>query len=269
LVSGSGVFKSPGGWAWYFHHPDWYTANRSVVDPLAAFTDNVTSYYTTKFGYSLSTPNPSSSTGEWIVEVSDEGLGVGGAAGAEGLGITGGAVLDDFFSKSFVSHELANVFQGQVTSGWPWANGSNVWRALNPADSPYTSPFPYAASVMALTDLGFTDIAQRKVQDDQADFGFQLLYAVFNKFGWAPFASLMLGIKELNISLANYAEPTKTGIVTAVISWKSRLDFVTTFNEFFATAGVEIAQSVFDQITGLFPAINLTGLLPTGISAPT
>ena len=85
-----------------------------MVDSLVTFTDDVTSYYATKFGYPLTTPNPGSSNGEWIVEISDENPGVGGGAGAEGIGFTAGAVLTDFFSKSFVSHELANVFQGHI-----------------------------------------------------------------------------------------------------------------------------------------------------------
>jgi hypothetical protein len=221
-----------------------------------------------KFGYPLTTPNSGSSTGEWIVEISDENPGVGGGAGAEGIGFTGGAVLNDFFSKSFVSHELANVFQGQATGGWPWANGSYIWRALNPAHSSFTSPFPYAASIMALADLGFTEIANKKIEDAKTDLGFQLLYAIFMKYGWAPFASLMAGIKGLKINLYNYDEPTKTAIVATVMSWKSHIDFVTTFNEFFAAAGVEMAQSTFNQIAGRFSTINLTGLLPTGISTP-
>jgi hypothetical protein len=243
-------------------------AHKDVTDYLVMFTDDVTRYYVTEFGYPPARPNPGSSNGEWIVEISDENSGVGGGAGAEGIGFTAGAVLNDFFSKSFVSHELANVFQGQVTGGWPWANGSYIWRALNLAHSPFTSPFPYAASVMALTDLGFTDIANKKVEDAKTDLGFQLLYAVFIKYGWAPFASLMAGIKELHINLYNYDEPTKTAIVTAVMSWKSHIDFATAFNRFFTAAGVQIDQSVFNQITDLFSAINLTGLLPARIPTP-
>jgi hypothetical protein len=268
LVSGTKVLQSPAGWSWYFHHPDWYTANKDIVDPLVKFVDNVTMYYTEKFGYRLAVPNHGSLNGEWIVEVTDESSGVGGGAGGEGMGLTGGAILNSFFARSFSSHELANVFTGQTTGGWPWANGSSIWRALNPNHSPFTSPFPYAASVMALTDLGFPDDADKKVSDAAGDLGFQLIYAIFVRYGWVPFASLMTGIEELGINLSNYPEPVKTGIVMAVISWKSGYDYITTFNEFFAAAGVGVAQGTFNQILGLFSGIRLSGLKPTGITLP-
>lgn len=268
LVSGTRVLQSPAGWSWYFHHPDWYKANKDAVNALVKLVNDVTNYYAEKFGYALAVPNPGSSGGEWIAEVTDEGSGTWGGAGREGIGLTGGAVLNSFFARSFSSHELANVFTGQTSGGWSWANGSSIWRAMNPNHSPFTSPFPYAASVMALTDLGFPDDANKKITDATGDLGFQLIYAIFVKYGWAPFASLMAGIKELGINLGNYAEPVKTGIVMAVMSWKSGYDYVTTFNEFFAAVGVGIAQAVFNQILGLFSAISLSELKPTGITVP-
>lgn len=268
LVSGTKVLQSAAGWSWYFHHPSWYKANKDAVDALVELVDDVTSYYAEKFGYGLAVPNPGSTGGEWIVEVTDDSSGIGGGAGREGIGLTGGAVLGSFFARSFSSHELANVFTGQTTGGWPWANGSSIWRAMNPNHSPVTSPFPYAASVMALSDLGFLDDANKKITDAAGDLGFQLIYAIFVKYGWTPFASLMAGIKELGINLGNYAEPVKTGMVMAVMSWKSGYDYVTTFNGFCAPVGVGIAQAVLNQILGLFSAISLSELKPTGITVP-
>jgi hypothetical protein len=57
--------------------------------------------------------------------------------------------------------------------------------------------------------------------------------------------------------------------VMAVMSWKSGHDYITTFNGFFAAAGVGVAQATFNQILSLFSEIRLSGLKPTGITVTT
>ena len=234
-------------WNWYFHNPANYTGNlKSAVDALASFADSVNDYYSGALGYSLPKPNPRSAAGDWMVHVDELNTNIGGGAGAEGIGLTGGAVLDTFWSLSFTAHEIMNIFTGIVTAGWPWADGSEIWRALDPRHSPYVSPFPYAASIMVLNVTGHSDIASRKISDASGDLGVSLLYGIMQNYGWTPFKALMETIRLLQIDLASLTEPLKTAVIMVIMAVKTGIDFISMFNATFVQAGVAIAQSIID-----------------------
>ena len=218
---------------------------KTAIDALATYADDGYSYFQRNMGFGLPTPNPSTSDHDWQVLINESDNGFGGSAGPSGIGLTGGAAKDGYIGHLFVAHEMANVFTGQNTPGWPWANGSYIWAALGAGQ--YPSPFPRTAATAAMLNLGYTDYVNRALGEVQNDAGFQLLYGIIRTYGWTPFEKLFSFIKSINLNLSSLLEPLKTGTIMVVMTVQTGTDFITQFNQVFQQYGVGIGQNILDQ----------------------
>ena len=115
-------------WRWIFHSQSFYDEHYTAIQSLVAFADKTYDQYAHDFGFVV---------GRLIVDVTHEtdnisGLYVGTASSA-GVAFSANLVNNDYLARSFISHEMANIFQGNVTAGWPWADGRGIWMDLSKA----------------------------------------------------------------------------------------------------------------------------------------
>lgn len=165
-------------------------------------------------------------------------------------------------------HEVVNAFTGQVSAGWPWADGSYIWRAVNPSHSPYTSPFPYAASTVILEELGYTAQAQAKLARGNSDTGMLLFYNILKSRGWDPFKELFQAVKQFGIDLSKLPEPLATGAVVTLMSWKTGTDYIALFNNLFANFNISISVPTVEQILSSYGITLPTLNYPTDVPVP-
>ncbi len=245
---------------WQFHHVDWYAANQQEVDSLAQFVDNAYDQYARDFGFGI---------GQFNVQVSNEldnmtRLYVGFASGTT-IGLSANLLTNDYLARSFLSHEMANIFQGNVTGGWPWADGKGVWRQLSKRGE-VASPYPYVASARVLQELGYGNYSQRKLDKASGDCGVSLLWVVYERFGWTPYISLFSYLRQLHVNLADYDENAKNAVIMVLMSAGTGYDFINLFNETFTMRGVGISQEAINSAYGKFQNLpSITNLQNTGV----
>ncbi len=246
---------------WVFHRADWYEQNLNEVSSLISFADDTYDQYARDFGYSL---------GKYTIQVTNEAdnmtkLYVGFASGST-LGISASVLMNDYYARSFISHEMANIFQGNVTGGWPWADGKGIWRQLSKRGE-VSSPFPYAASVRVLQELGYGNYSAVKIAKVNGDCGFSLLWTVFQRFGWTPYNTLFNYLRQQHVNLGDYDDVTKNAVIMVLMSAGTGYDYISLFNQTFNMRGVGITQSKISEAYSLFNGLpSISGLQGTEIT---
>lgn len=179
-------------------------------------------------------------------------------------------LLNDFYFHSFITHELANFFQGQVTGGWPWSDSHGYWQQLS-VHGEMASPFPYMASTQVLSELGYGNYSALKIQEANGDCGFSLLYSIMQKYGWAPYRTLFTLMKQKNVNLANNADSLKDAIIMILMSAGTQLNFIQLFNDTFTARGFGVSQLIINTAYNLLnlPSQSISNLQPTGIQVTT
>jgi hypothetical protein len=246
---------------WSFHHPDWYSTNLNEVTQLAHFADDVYDNYSRDFGFTI---------GSYSIQVTNEADNMTGLylafASVNTIVMSANLLDDDYSARSFLTHEMANLFQGNVTGGWPWTDGQGMWRQLTKYGEP-ASPFPYAASAKVLYEVGDADYAAKKIAGVAGDCGFSLLWSIFQKFGWTPYRGLFGAIRQNHVDLTQYSDEAKTAIIPTLMSTSTGYDFVSLFNATFNERNESIRQSTISttyySIYNSLPKI--TDLQDTGI----
>jgi hypothetical protein len=248
---------------WTYHYPEWYAQNKQQVDSLIQFADATYDQYAQDFGFSLS---------PLTVQVTNEGdnmsrLYVGWASGTT-IGFSANLIQNDYLARSFITHEMANIFQGNVTGGWPWADAKGIWNQISQKAQKqnYPSPYPYVASARVLKELGDENYAQRKLEKAQGDCGVSLLWTIYEKFGWTPYTTLFNYLRQQHINLSNYDDETATTIIMVFMSAGTGYDYISLFNEVFNMRGVNIPQSKTSEVYNMFSGLpSISNLQPTGI----
>jgi hypothetical protein len=250
---------------WYFHHPDYFLANKQNVSIIAKFAENVFDQYVLDFNYVV--PNIK-------VYVSNENDQMNrlyaGWAGEDSLGFSADIFNDLYRARSLLAHELANRFEGEASAGWPWSDARGLWQKLGDhPNSEVVSPFPYAASVMVLAELHYWNDAKRKLNKVTNDCGFQLLWAIFRVYGWKPYAGLFQSIQQLNIDLSYYDATGATVIIASIMSQVQGVNFVRLFNSTFAYRNMTIERSTVTRIMLAYPFLLGVTQLPAANIAVT
>jgi len=248
---------------WIYHYLEWYAQNKQQVDSLIQFADATYDQYARDFGFSL---NP------LTVQVTNEGdnmsrLYVGWASGTT-IGFSANLISNDYLARSFISHEMANVFQGNITGGWPWADAKGIWNQISQKAQKdnYPSPFPYAASARVLQELGYGNYSQVKLDKVTGDCGVSLLWAIYEKFGWSPYTTLFNYLRQQHVNLSNYDDETATAIIMVFMSAGTGYDYISLFNEVFNMRGVNIQQSKISEVYNMFTGLpSISNLQPTEI----
>ena len=244
--------------SWYFHHPEFYLANQQNVSAVVNFAEEAFDRYVRDFNYTL--PNIK-------VYISNENdqmtrLYVGWAGG-DNLGFSADIFNDLYSARSFVAHELANRFQGNASMGWPWTDAHGLWQKLSDyPNSRFVSPFPYAASIMLLAELHYWKDATRKLHAVTNDCGFQLLWAIFQVYGWEPYTGLFQAIRQLNVDLSQYDATGATALIASIMSRVQGVNFLRLFNSTFAYRNMTIQQSTLGEIMLTYPILSGVTHLP-------
>ena len=244
--------------SWYFHHPEFYLANQRNVLVVVNFAEDAFNRYVRDFNYTV--PNIK-------VYISNENdqmtrLYVGWAGG-DSLGFSADIFNDLYRARSFLSHELANRFQGNVSMGWPWSDARGFWQKLGDhPNSEVESPFPYAASTMLLAELHYWKDAAHKLNAVRNDCGFQLLWAIFQVYGWKPYTGLFQVIRQLNVNLSHYGAAESTVLIASIMSGVQGINFLRLFNSTFAYRNLTIQQPSLREIVLTYPILSGVTQLP-------
>jgi hypothetical protein len=247
-------------WRWTFHSQTFYLEHYVEIQSLITFADRAYEQYAQDLGFGV---------GRMTIEVTHENdnmshLYVGSASG-DGIAFTADLVSNDYQAHSFISHEMANIFQGNVTGSWPWADGRGFWLQLSKAGQ-MASPFPYMASAKVLQELGYGNYSARKVAKDRGDCGGALLWAILSRFGWAPFRDLFSYMRRHHVDLVNYNEAGRNAVIMVLMSAGTGYDYIRLFNETFSMRGFGLPESKIQSTYALFQDLPpITDLTDTGI----
>jgi len=247
---------------WQISNETWYNVNRQAIDELMSFADDNYVAYARDFGYLVN--------GEVTIHIThtDDGLRglFVGAASRNTIGLTGNTALNNSLSRSFLSHELANLFLGETSNGWPWSDGRGMWLELG-SNGRNASPFPYIASVMALRELGYWNLSDTKLNRSKYDCGSQLLYTIFQAYGWSAYRTLFQYMRNYNVNLDQYSDSMKNAIVFYLLSVGTGTNLVTTFNTTLNIRNTSLSANDLTTATNLFKDLpNLTMLQASNIA---
>jgi hypothetical protein len=239
--------QPPGGIAW---------------GPLSAYLDSLIPAFGTYFGYSFSPGNTAQSQDGNLFDLvldpqSQGGAHTGTLFGPYGVSISPDAVLNEaegvkgFWFYLLAIHELSNVWAGYRAQGWPWADGSPLWKG--------SSAFPNMTDIVMLGEVGRSDLGQIQQGRMASDPAVMLLLSLQKFYGWALYQKLFRQAIDSGINdWRKYDEPLRSAIVVWFLSHgagqATGTGLLSQFNEMFQKlSGQTIPISVYAQAQSMFP----------------
>ena len=231
------------------------TVSSAALSPLLPYLDSFIVQLAADFGYTIF-PLPGQPR---LILFLDPTMPLGAASagtdkyGPYSVGISAASVgatiygVANFWYYLLSLHETINIWTGTLAQGWPWADGSDLWKG--------SSPFPSACDIVITEELGLTAVSSGQVQNVGSDPGVQLILSLQKTYGWKVFQDLFSYIQKQIISdLAAYSEPLRTAIICWFLSYSCGTDLLPQFNSaVYAKSGLTIPQAAYQQAQSLFP----------------
>ena len=183
--------------------------------------------------------------------------GLGGGTGGGDLTFCAGTWGYNKYCLWLLGHELANLWTGSITGGWPWADGSNLWKGA--------SPFPLFASVKAMEDSGSSSWAQEWWSSfssaDSINNGNNralMFKELQSTYGWDIYKRAFARMKELSENLDSYSEPMKTHVVFAYLKYGANgADLIPLFTRYGFQIDEGMLNEEYTRISGI-QTFNIT-----------
>jgi hypothetical protein len=231
-------------------------------DSLSAYLDSLIPAFGTYFGYSFSPSNTTQSQDGQHFDLVLDPKSQGGAHtstlfGPYGVSISPDAVINDFAGVNgfwfylLSIHELSNVWAGSKAQGWPWADGSPLWKG--------GSAFPNMTDIMILGDIGRSDLSQIQLGRMSSDPAVTLLLSLQKFYGWSLYQTLFKEAVDSGITdWRKYDEPLRTAIVVWFLSYgagqKTGTGLLPQFNDMLQqVSGQTIPLNVYANAQAMFP----------------
>ncbi len=225
---------------------DYLTTYEPDILALTPFLDQIFPKIAADFGYSL----PTSPKMEIYLDPASHGGATGTpTGGAMGITIAADSVINvvygikGFWFYILTLHETVNVWTGYITPGWPWANGSYIWKG--------GSQFPGMCDGIITRALGYTAVSNANLATSLNDPGVKLLHDLQQTFGWEIYQGMFSLLKTYRVILADLIEPAKTATLIAFMSISAGVDLLPQF----ISAGV--AGISDDMLASVSSSFNL------------
>jgi hypothetical protein len=230
--------------------------------PLSAYLDSLIPAFGTCFGYSFSPSNTTQSQDGSRFDLvldpqSQGGAHTGTLFGTYGVSVSPDAIVNDFAGvKGFwfyllSVHELSNVWAGYRAQGWPWADGSPLWKG--------SSAFPNMTDIVMLGQVGRGDLSQIQQGRLSSDPGVMLLLSLQRSYGWPLYQTLFRQAADGGISdWRRYDEPLRSAILVWFLSsgagYKTGMGLLPQFNDMLQRlSGQTIPPDVYATAQSMFP----------------
>jgi hypothetical protein len=230
--------------------------------PLSAFLDSLIPAFGTYFGYSFSPGNTAQSQDGSRFDLvldpqSQGGAHTGTRFGPYGVSVSPDAVINDFSGVTgfwfylLSIHELSNVWAGYRAQGWPWADGSPMWKG--------SSAFPNMTDIVMLGEVGRSDLSQIQRGRMNSDPGAMLLLSLQKFYGWSLYQSLFRQAADDGISdWRKYNEPLRSAILvwllSSAVGQTSGTGLLPQFNDMFQKlSGQTIPPDAYASAQSMFP----------------
>ena len=233
-------------------------------DPLSAYLDSLIPAFGTCFGYSFSpTTSAQSQDGAHFDLVLDPqcqgGAHTSTAFGPYGVSLSPDAVINDFAGVRWFwfyllsIHELSNVWAAYRAQGWPWADGSPLWKG--------SSPFPNMTDIVILGEAGRSDLSQIQRGRMTSDPAVMLLLSLQESHGWSLYQSLFRQATDSGIDdWRKYDEPLRSAILVWFLSSgagkTAGTGLLPRFNDMFQKlSGKTIPSDAYATAQSMFPHV--------------
>lgn len=245
--------------------------------PLAAYLDSLIPAFGAYFGFSFSPSNASQSQDgnrfDLVLDPQSQGgAHTGTAFGPYGVSVSPDAVFNEFSGmKGFwfyllAIHELSNVWAGYRAQGWPWADGSPLWKG--------SSAFPNMTDIVILGEIGRSDLSKIQQGRMSSDTGVMLLLSLQKFYGWSLYQYLFSEVVYSGVTdWRKYDEPLRSAILVWFLSrgagQAAGTGLLPEFNDMFQRlSGQTIPQSVYATAQSMFPPGSLPPPPPSAPSNP-
>lgn len=231
--------------------------------PLSAYLDSLIPAFGTYLGYSFSPSTAAQSQDgnhfDLVLDPQSQGgAHTGTLFGPYGVSVSPDSVINDFSGvKGFwfyllAIHELSNVWTGYKSEGWPWADGSPLWKG--------SSPFPNMVDIVILGEIGRSDLSRIQHGRMSSDPAVMLLLSLQKFYGWSLYQSLFRQATDNGIGdWRKYDEPLRSAILVWFMSsgagQTAGAGLLPQFNEVFQKlSGQTIPPDVYASARSMFPA---------------
>ena len=191
---------------------------------------------------------------------SQDGALTGTIFGPYGVSISPDAVINDFAGVNgfwfylLAVHELSNVWAGHRAQGWPWADGSPLWKG--------SSAFPNMTDIVILAEIGRSDLSQIQQGRMNSDPAVMLLLSLQKFYGWSVYQNLFRLAADNGISdWRKNDEPLRSAILVWFLSrgagQTAGAGLLPQFNDMFQKlSGQTIPQDVYASARAMFPSAS-------------
>jgi hypothetical protein len=231
-------------------------------DTLSAYLDSLIPAFGTDFGFSFSPSTIAQSQDgnrfDLVLDPQSQGgAHTGTLFGPYGVSVSPDAVINElsgvrgFWFYLFSIHELSNVWAGHRANGWPWADGSPIWKG--------SSAFPNMTDVVMLGEVGRSDLSRIQQGRMSSDPGVTLLLSLQKSYGWPLYQSLFKLAADNGVSdWRSYQEPLRSAILVWFLSSAAGQTIGTgllpQFNDMFQKlSGQVIPPDVYAKARSMFP----------------